>query len=344
MNLEPSTEESQNDVHINQEESQPQSQYESISDMESQYQTQTQTQSQPLSSKGKHKIPQMYGVYLLNSLSKKTCYYVGSTPDPIRRLRQHNGELTHGGAYRTKKKGYRPWRMVLYVYGFPSKISALQFEHAWQHAYQTRHIPFERRLNPGKKSTGSGTTLHSKVANCRLLLQSEGFNRLGLKVAIFNNTVYDVWLKNRFGIIVPEDLTIDVRLSTEDLDESVIMGGNYNQLKHFVDTNVKFQEAYFEKISKIYEDIEQPKVCQICKKEVTIQNSLNAMCICTFGDCACIYHLDCLANKFINDEGIDNGELLPKRGKCVGCNKVNFWNLAIRGTTYLQQKYGDNLA
>lgn len=178
-------------------------------------------------------IPELYGVYLLNSLSKKSCYYVGSTPDPKRRLRQHNGELTRGGAYRTKKQGYRPWRMVLYVYGFPSRINALQFEHAWQHAYQTRHIPIEKRINPGQKRSGSGTSLHSKLANCRLLLSSDSFKRLGLKVAIFNNATYDVWLKNKYFIDIPEDIFIDIKVDSENLDDVTFKTGitiNYRNL------------------------------------------------------------------------------------------------------------------
>ncbi|KAI8835486.1 hypothetical protein BJ741DRAFT_533983 [Chytriomyces cf. hyalinus JEL632] len=72
----------------------------------------------------------MYACYLLKCLQpgKETKCYVGSTPDPIRRLRQHNGEI-QGGAKKTSKA--RPWRMVVVVHGFPNKIAALQFEWAW---------------------------------------------------------------------------------------------------------------------------------------------------------------------------------------------------------------------
>ena len=49
-----------------------------------------------------------YCCYLLASTVPryKTHAYVGSTPDPIKRLRQHNGDLTQG-AKKTSKK--RPW-------------------------------------------------------------------------------------------------------------------------------------------------------------------------------------------------------------------------------------------
>ena len=73
--------------------------------------------------------------------SQKT--YVGVTPDLVRRLRQHNGELA-GGARATSG---RSWERIGHVAGFPDHRAALQFEWRWKQI--SRRLvggPLERRL------------------------------------------------------------------------------------------------------------------------------------------------------------------------------------------------------
>ncbi|KAI3856363.1 hypothetical protein MKX03_002904 [Papaver bracteatum] len=106
-----------------------------------------------------------YACYLLCSLCPrfKGHTYIGYTVDPCRRIRQHNGEKTNG-AVRTKRK--RPWEMMLCIYGFPTNVSALQFEWAWQHPIESLAV---RQAALSFKSL-SGIANHVKLAYTMLSL------------------------------------------------------------------------------------------------------------------------------------------------------------------------------
>ena len=64
-------------------------------------------------------------------IQNKGYTYAGVSPDPVKRLRKHNGELS-GGAKYTHSKG-SGWTHVCLVHGFQTKIQALQFEWASKH-------------------------------------------------------------------------------------------------------------------------------------------------------------------------------------------------------------------
>ena len=64
-------------------------------------------------------------------IENKGCTYAGVSPDPVKRLRKHNGELS-GGAKYTQRKG-AGWTHVCLVHGFQTKNQALQFEWASKH-------------------------------------------------------------------------------------------------------------------------------------------------------------------------------------------------------------------
>lgn len=78
-----------------------------------------------MSTPTRNRMPQnpnsVWSVYLLSDGSRT---YVGSTTDPTRRLRQHNGEI-RGGARATRG---RKWWLVCYVSGFDGRGPACRWE------------------------------------------------------------------------------------------------------------------------------------------------------------------------------------------------------------------------
>ncbi|TPX62571.1 hypothetical protein PhCBS80983_g00352 [Powellomyces hirtus] len=123
--------------------------------------------------------PNFYGCYLLSS-RKKGCEnhaYVGSTPNPIRRLRQHLGEIK-GGAKQTERK--RPWDMVVVVFGFPNKYAALQFEWGWQRPHLSRH--FSTRYPGAYKGTRNEQKIPTKLRVLNDMLQLEQWSRWSLNI------------------------------------------------------------------------------------------------------------------------------------------------------------------
>jgi predicted GIY-YIG superfamily endonuclease len=57
--------------------------------------------------------------------------YAGVSPDPVKRLKKHNGEIS-GGAKYTLSKG-SGWKHVCIITGFQTKIQSMQFEWAVKH-------------------------------------------------------------------------------------------------------------------------------------------------------------------------------------------------------------------
>ncbi|PWN24581.1 hypothetical protein BDZ90DRAFT_234859 [Jaminaea rosea] len=152
--------------------------------------------------------PSFYAVYLLRSYppakpgtsassssipKPSTKTYVGSTPSPRRRLRQHNGQLT-AGAQRTRTG--RPWEMELLVWGFGSKIAALQFEWAFQKPHLSRHLKEiegqGKAIWPGKGKRGKQSPTNM-VLVLRGLLRSEPFCHWGLRVTFLAEWAWKAW-------------------------------------------------------------------------------------------------------------------------------------------------------
>jgi structure-specific endonuclease subunit SLX1 len=250
------------------------------------------------------KWPEFYCCYLLQSVPKPGSFYIGSTPDPFRRLRQHNGELTQG-AFKTKSEKKRPWRMICLVCGFQSKIAALQFEHAWQHPYQTRHISVDRRITTSRRQTYG--SLDNYIGNMRLLITADAFNRLPLKVYLFEESSYMAWTKNKHKL---QDL-VAVELDLRTDHHSRIGGG-----KLILSPPAEMSEYY-------------RKSCRLVdKNDRTILRA-----VCPNASCNYVTSLVELAKQFLRN---DHDQVVPVSGICPECGKKIQWHIIARNAFRLK--------
>ena len=70
--------------------------------------------------------------------------YAGVSPDPIQRLRKHNGEIA-GGAKYTLSHG-PGWEHICLVHGFRNKIESMQFEWAVKHVHPRNASGIQNRI------------------------------------------------------------------------------------------------------------------------------------------------------------------------------------------------------
>ena len=129
--------------------------------------------------------------YLLHSLAPAHPTYIGFTTHPQKRIRQHNGELVNG-ARRTKSG--RPWEYVAIVDGFQSKISAMQFEWAWQHVHKSlvfrQAVGCDKLARKMKRRRG----IKPRLDELSILMNNcSPFNTLPLKVYFLQEEYRDLF-------------------------------------------------------------------------------------------------------------------------------------------------------
>lgn len=146
-----------------------------------------------------------YCYIIKSTTSNKT--YNGSTNDPIRRLRQHNGEIC-GGAYRTKTG--RPWEYYALLKGMPNHINCLSCE--WRIRY-----PNNRRKKEAKYRGVNGRIvgLNEVLKLDRWTKQCQTFNK---------EMELELWIQKGYdGLItdLPENIRINIvdRIDPEKLND-----------------------------------------------------------------------------------------------------------------------------
>jgi len=114
---------------------------------------------------------EFYGVYLLTTRKKSkefTHCVIDSGENPIQRMLELNNEITPNninnvavdGKNKRKKENdkkqttvelYRPWDLAAVVYGFQTKIEALEFEYLWKNPFNIGSKSFQQMMKELKK-------------------------------------------------------------------------------------------------------------------------------------------------------------------------------------------------
>lgn len=286
-------------------------------------------------------IPAFYCCYLLRSKNRKS-YYIGSTPNPARRLGQHNG-LSKGGAKRTSLQTKRPWEMTCIVTGFPSKYAALQFEWAWQNTHATRHI--DRDVRDArvealqKKTKGSPKrrrrppmSLEARLKNLHHLLGVKSFDRWPLHLNFFAPDIFTTWERHTAKIVPKLRKSIIIQLTPAHLPEPVTDASTGEQVFTVPEVIRQIPVAYEDcksHVEKARALIGEPKLhqCGICSTKLNI--AVESVLVCPVTMCRTLCHTHCLANRFLSEEG-NQDALIPIEGTCPSCYTPLRWSTLMK--------------
>ena len=292
-------------------------------------------------------ISAFYCCYLLRSAKRHASLYIGSTPNPKRRLAQHNGQ-SQGGAVRTSRESLRPWEMICIVTGFPTNIAALQFEWAWQNTHLTNKVANGERnsgLKTRIKTSRSGKeyrrpvrptlSMEGGLTNLHLLLRSPSFARWPLHLRFFGDDVYRKWqkigdqthAKLRAGIKIVRDMPMGPQSDADEIPPSSQLpvardkdpaekGGIPGLCIGYHDV-----KPHLEKSLTILSDGPVHR-CRICSQNIP-SNKIMAL-TCSFDDCSAMMHMTCLASDWLSRE-TSSDSLVPTVGPCPECLKELEW-------------------
>ncbi|KAI9690687.1 MAG: Slx4p interacting protein [Bogoriella megaspora] len=280
-------------------------------------------------------IPAFYCCYLLRSQPNPGHHYVGSTPNPPRRLKQHRGK-TKGGAKRTtsdKLSDDRPWEMASIIHGFPSKIAALQFEWAWQNTGKTRHNTEKDHDKGKKKRKHTSRNIIQTLSDLHLLLRSHSFGRWPLHLRFYQEDVHKEWQKTceKARTSLREGISVTFRppepASTEQ--EAKESSAQVQELQQ-IDLSYNFAKPLLAKSLAAFVGEQTQHTCTKCNKEIS--PSKNVAVLCPADSCSGVWHIDCLAQEFL-DEDKTSTALLPIKGACPECGASLDWIKLMQDVT-----------
>ncbi|KAI9011701.1 hypothetical protein DFJ74DRAFT_636467 [Hyaloraphidium curvatum] len=279
----------------------------------------------------------LYAVYLLHSKSPsfKGHAYVGSTPDPQRRLRQHNGEVK-GGAWRTGwgKGRKRPWEFALIVHNFPNAYLALQFEWALQNPHMSRFLrpcaqPHFAPAFPHPAESRVQNRIPAKMRAISDLLRSPYWRHRGLDIHFVASWAPEAWEEAGCPPLSPlTRITYgaieDIAPRKRDADKGML--APLSPAAHIWPGEqanaVRLRSGALE------------PMCVLCPLRIDA-SSPNSYLLCSNDVCrAPAAHITCLAEEFLAKPfgaARDPLQIVPGAGSCPACGTVARWADLVAG-------------
>ncbi|UKZ93523.1 uncharacterized protein TrAFT101_008437 [Trichoderma asperellum] len=273
-------------------------------------------------------LPALYAVYVLRSTVRSRSIYVGSTPNPPRRLKQHNGEAK-GGAVRTSRESLRPWEMIVLVTGFPSSVAALKFEWALNNPHLTLHIPKEDRITVATRRKKNGMparsphALDSIIPNLHLLTSVPSFARWPLNVHFFSKDAHEAWVDRLITSKTPARAGLEV---FSDLGASADDQSTTSRGIHSLPLDYWPMKEYIEKAHNTVL-FEKQGQCIHCHEEMESDQGLYA--VCPNDGCEAMGHLDCWSKRALASDD-DPTAILPNSCECPSCGGKIRWGDMIK--------------
>lgn len=236
--------------------------------------------------------------------------------------------------------------MVACVYGFTSKIAALQFEHAWQHSYHTHFIDDSERIV--KNKTG-GRSFHHKLGIVRLLLKNQYFQYMALRVHFFSREADSVWEANKFSIassvqksLSPVTAPVDTTSGSTENCPGACPPANLAQVESLYSAVLQQDEEHM----KSYQEALLPgeMSCSVCQRIINYMSDQDELkpliAFCPSKQCKFVCHLLCLRRIFLDDEQMVYGsrKLIPSGGNCPLCEIPISWPSVVKYSTWLREK------
>ncbi|RYP77423.1 hypothetical protein DL771_001218 [Monosporascus sp. 5C6A] len=273
-------------------------------------------------------IPALYTVYILRSTVRLASLYIGSTPHPPRRLKQHNGEAK-GGAAHTSQSRLRPWQMVGIVSGFPGMVAALKFEWALANPHLSLHIPAQSRISKSTARKRNGrpkrptTNITSILSNLHLLLRVPSFARWPLSLHFFAAEVHQIWQKCCHA--ADEPIRDTIRVLT---DFGRARTGDEPWGIHALPLDYAPMKDYVAKARSIFE-FEREGACVVCGEDLPPGQGLYAVCSNT--GCEGVGHISCWSRHMLGEK--NNDHVLPITGQCPKCKRNLVWGDMMKELT-----------